>query len=41
VDGIIREADILLVLVDHEEFYWIERELLKEKVGIETRGRWR
>jgi UDP-N-acetyl-D-mannosaminuronic acid dehydrogenase len=35
------EADILLVLVDHAEFKGIDRELLKEKVVIVTRGIWR
>jgi UDP-N-acetyl-D-mannosaminuronic acid dehydrogenase len=38
---VMREADILLVLVDHEEFKEIDRELLKEKVLIDTRGIWR
>ena len=31
----------LLVLVDHDEFKEIDRELLKEKVLIDTRGVWR
>jgi len=38
---VLREADILLVLVDHSEFREIDRELLKEKVVIDTRGIWR
>lgn len=38
---VIREADILLVLVDHEEFKQVDRESLKEKVVIDTRGVWR
>lgn len=38
---VLREADILLVLVDHEEFREVDRELLKEKVVIDTRGVWR
>lgn len=38
---VLREADILLVLVDHVEFKEIDRELLKEKVVIDTRGIWR
>jgi UDP-N-acetyl-D-mannosaminuronic acid dehydrogenase len=38
---VLKEADILLVLVDHEEFKGIDRELLKEKVVIDTRGIWR
>jgi len=38
---VLREADILLLLVDHEEFQGVDRELLKEKVLIDTRGVWR
>jgi UDP-N-acetyl-D-mannosaminuronic acid dehydrogenase len=38
---VMREADILLVLVDHEEFVGIDGEALKEKVVIDTRGIWR
>jgi UDP-N-acetyl-D-mannosaminuronic acid dehydrogenase len=38
---VVEEADILLLLVDHEEFQGIDRELLKEKVVIDTRGVWR
>lgn len=38
---VLNEADILLVLVDHAEFKGIDRELLKEKVVIDTRGIWR
>jgi UDP-N-acetyl-D-mannosaminuronic acid dehydrogenase len=38
---VLMAADILLVLVDHEEFKEIDRELLKEKVVIDTRGIWR
>jgi UDP-N-acetyl-D-mannosaminuronic acid dehydrogenase len=38
---VLNEADILLVLVDHVEFKGIDRELLKEKVVIDTRGIWR
>lgn len=41
LEEVLREADILLVLVDHEEFKGIDRELLKEKVVIDTRGVWR
>lgn len=39
--AVLRDADILLVLVDHQEFKGIDRELLKEKVVIDTRGVWR
>jgi UDP-N-acetyl-D-mannosaminuronic acid dehydrogenase len=41
LDEVLREADILLVLVDHEEFKEIDRESLKEKVVLDTRGVWR
>ena len=41
IEQVLHEADILLVLVDHEEFKGIDRELLKEKVVIDTRGIWR
>lgn len=38
---VVKAADILLVLVDHEEFKGIDGEALKEKVVIDTRGIWR
>ena len=38
LEQVLREADILLVLVDHREFKNIDRELLKEKIVIDTRG---
>ena len=38
---VLEEADILVVLVDHNEFKGIDHELLKEKVVIDTRGVWR
>ena len=38
---VLRRADILVVLVDHDEFKLIDKELLKEKVVIDTRGIWR
>lgn len=41
LNEVLKEADILLVLVDHQEFKSIDRELLKEKVVIDTRGVWR
>ncbi len=40
VEQVIKEADILVVLVDHEEFKRISGEFLKEKVVIDTRGIW-
>lgn len=41
LDEVVKGADILLVLVDHDEFKGIDRDLLKEKVVIDTRGIWR
>lgn len=38
---VLKEADILLVLVDHQEFKDIDRGLLKGKIVIDTRGIWR
>jgi len=38
---VLNESDILLLLVDHDEFKEIDRELLKEKVVIDTRGVWK
>ena len=40
LDTVIKEADILLVLVDHSEFKEINREQLKGKTVIDTRGVW-
>jgi len=37
----IREADILLLLVDHAAFKTVDRRLLQEKIVIDTRGIWR
>jgi len=37
----LQQADILLLLVDHAEFLEIDRELIKDKVVIDTRGVWR
>jgi UDP-N-acetyl-D-mannosaminuronic acid dehydrogenase len=34
-------ADIILLLVDHRQFKRIDRELLKPKIVIDTRGIWR
>ncbi|MEC3481816.1 UDP binding domain-containing protein, partial [Bacillus cereus] len=31
-------ADIIVVLVDHEVFYSIDKNILKEKIVIDTRG---
>ncbi len=38
---VLNEADILVLLVDHDEFKEIDHELLKAKVLIDTRGCWR
>lgn len=38
---VIKKADILLVLVDHDEFKDVDKEVLKEKVVIDTKGIWR
>ncbi len=38
LEQVLREADTLLVLVDHDEFKEIDRELLKEKVLIDKPG---
>lgn len=37
----LRQADLLVLLVNHREFANVDRELLKEKVVIDTRGMWR
>jgi UDP-N-acetyl-D-mannosaminuronic acid dehydrogenase len=36
----LREADIAVLLVDHESFAWVDRNMLKDKVVIDTRGIW-
>jgi len=41
LDKVLGSADILLLLVDHDEFREIDQELLKEKIVIDTRGVWR
>lgn len=38
LDEVLLRADILVVLVDHDEFKGVDGELLKEKVVIDTRG---
>lgn len=37
----IRDADIVLLLVNHKEFLTIDKELLKGKIVLDTRGGWR
>lgn len=41
LDQVISESDILLLLVDHQEFSSIDKKLLKDKVIIDTKGIWR
>ncbi len=41
IDDVLDKADILVLLVDHDEFKDIDHELLKSKVLIDTRGCWR
>ncbi len=38
---VLQKADILLLLVDHAEFLDLDRELIKDKVVIDTKGVWR
>lgn len=38
---VLKEADILLLLVDHTEFKEIDLDTIKDKVVIDTRGVWR
>jgi UDP-N-acetyl-D-mannosaminuronic acid dehydrogenase len=41
LDKVLNESDILVLLVNHKQFYDVDRELLKEKIVIDTRGIWR
>jgi UDP-N-acetyl-D-mannosaminuronic acid dehydrogenase len=41
LDKVLKESDIIVLLVNHRQFYDVDRELLKEKVVIDTRGIWR
>ena len=36
----INKADIVLLLVDHKEFKTLDKEMLKGKIIIDTRGIW-
>ena len=38
---VLKEADILLLLVDHSEFKELDLDTIKDKVVIDTRGVWR
>ena len=37
----LKNADIIVLLVDHRQFKRVDRELLKPKIVIDTRGMWR
>ncbi|MGP9681650.1 UDP-N-acetyl-D-mannosamine dehydrogenase [Brachybacterium sp. AOP3-A1-3] len=41
LDSALEQADIVLLLVDHDPFKQIERGLLQEKIVIDTKGLWR
>lgn len=41
LDEVIKGSDIIVLLVNHKQFYDVDRELLKEKVVVDTRGIWR
>ncbi|MFC7375402.1 UDP-N-acetyl-D-mannosamine dehydrogenase [Brachybacterium sp. GCM10030268] len=41
LDSALERADIVLLLVDHDPFKEIDRELLHEKIVIDTKGLWR
>jgi UDP-N-acetyl-D-mannosaminuronic acid dehydrogenase len=41
LDTVLKESDIIVLLVNHKQFYDVDRELLKEKIVIDTRGIWR
>ncbi len=40
INRALSEADILVLLVDHQEFKYIDSELLQDKTFIDTRGIW-
>lgn len=41
LQDVLSESDILVVLVDHDEFKDVGQEMLKEKIVIDTKGIWR
>ncbi len=41
VEDAIERADIVLVLVDHHQFKTLDREILAEKIVVDTKGLWR
>jgi UDP-N-acetyl-D-mannosaminuronic acid dehydrogenase len=40
LDAALANADIILLLVDHQQFTQVDRRLLDEKIVIDTRGLW-
>jgi UDP-N-acetyl-D-mannosaminuronic acid dehydrogenase len=41
IDTVLMKADILVLLVDHEEFKNMDRARLRGKIVVDTRGIWR
>ena len=41
LEDALKRADIVVVLVDHDPFKTLDRELLQEKIVIDTKGLWR
>ena len=41
LDSAVERADIVLLMVDHDPFKEIDRDLLQEKIVIDTKGLWR
>lgn len=41
LDSALERADIVLLMVDHDAFKEIDRDLLQEKIVIDTKGLWR
>lgn len=41
LEEVLQKSNIIVLLTNHKEFYEIDRESLKEKIVIDTRGIWR
>ncbi|HUI44937.1 MAG TPA: UDP-N-acetyl-D-mannosamine dehydrogenase [Nitrospirota bacterium] len=41
LEKVLKDSDIIVLLVNHKQFYDVDRELLKEKIVIDTLGVWR
>jgi UDP-N-acetyl-D-mannosaminuronic acid dehydrogenase len=41
LQGALKAADIIVLLVDHRQFKRVDRELLNLKIVVDTRGMWR